>query len=297
MPNESVIQVFDDKNVRIMWNEQEEKYYFSIADIVQILTDSTDVKQYIKRMRARDPELDSKWGTICTPVRMRAADGKNRQVQAADLEGIFRLIQSIPSKKAEPVKQWLANVGAQRIDQIIDPELTFQMAVEDYRRQGYSDKWINERMRSIEMRKELTDEWKRAGIHEQRDFALLTNVLTKAWSGMTTGEYKRHKGLTKENLRDNMTNVELALNTLAEVATTELSRQSNPQGIAQTTRTAQAGGEVARNARTDLEQRLGRSVISSQRAADYIRPIEDTPAQELPFDGDSHSKTNESINN
>ena len=291
MPNESVIQVFEGKNIRIMWNEQEEKYYFSIADIVQILTDSTDVKQYIKRMRVRDPELDLKWGTICTPVRMRAADGKNRQVQAADLERIFRLIQSIPSKKAEPVKQWLANVGAQRIDQIIDPELTFRMAVEDYRRQGYSDKWINARMRSIEMRKELTDEWKRVGIHEQKDFALLTNVLTKAWSGMTTGEYKHHKGLTKENLRDNMTNIELALNTLAEVATTELSRQNNPQGIAQTTRTAQAGGEVARNARTDLEQRLGRSVISSQRATDYIRPVEDTPAQELPSDGGSHTQT------
>ena len=288
MPNESVIKVFEDKSVRIVWNEQEEKYYFSIADIVQILTDSTDVKQYIKRMRARDPELDFKWGTICTPVRMRAADGKTRQVQAADLENIFRIIQSVPSKKAEPVKQWLANVGAQRIDQMIDPEQTFQMAVEDYRRQGYSDKWINERMRSIEMRKELTDEWQRAGVHEQKDFAILTNILTKAWSGMTTREYKRHKGLTKENLRDNMTNVELALNTLAEVATTELSRQSNPQGIAQTSKTAQAGGEVARNARMDLENRLGHSVISAQRASDYLHPIEDTGAHELPFNEDNN---------
>lgn len=287
MPNESIIKVFEDKSVRIVWNEQEEKYYFSISDIVQILTDSADVKQYIKRMRARDPELDLKWGTICTPVRMRAADGKTRQVQAADLEGIFRLIQSVPSKKAEPIKQWLANIGAQRIDQIIDPELTFQMAVEDYRRQGYSDKWINERMRSIEMRKELTDEWHRAGIHEQKDFAMLTNILTKAWSGMTTREYKRHKGLTQENLHDNMTNVELALNTLAEVATTELSRQSNPQGIAQNSKTAQAGGEVARNARTDLENRLGHSVISAQRASDYIHPVEDTGAHELPSDEDN----------
>ena len=181
-----------------------------------------------------------------------------------------------------PVKQWLASIGAQRIDQMIDPEQTFQMAVEDYRRQGYSDKWINARMRSIEMRKELTDEWQRAGVHEQKDFAILTNILTKAWSGMTTREYKRHKGLTKENLRDNMTNVELALNTLAEVATTELSRQSNPQGIAQTSKTAQAGGEVARNARTDLENKLGRSVISAQRASDYIHPIEDTNTRELP---------------
>lgn len=282
MSNESVIKVFEDKSVRIVWNEQEEKYYFSIADIVQILTDSTDVKQYIKRMRARDPELNFRWGTICTPTRMKAADGKFYQTQAADLENIFRIIQSVPSKKAEPVKQWLASVGAQRIDQMIDPEQTFQMAVEDYRRQGYSDKWINARMRSIEMRKELTDEWQRAGVHEQKDFAILTNILTKAWSGMTTREYKRHKGLTKENLRDNMTNVELALNTLAEVATTELSRQSNPQGIAQTSKTAQAGGEVARNARMDLENKLGRSVISAQRASDYIHPIEDTNTRELP---------------
>lgn len=282
MSNESVIKVFEDKSVRIVWNEQEEKYYFSIADIVQILTDSTDVKQYIKRMRARDPELNFRWGTICTPTRMKAADGKFYQTQAADLENIFRIIQSVPSKKAEPVKQWLASVGAQRIDQMIDPEQTFQMAVEDYRRQGYSDKWINARMRSIKMRKELTDEWQRAGVHEQKDFAILTNILTKAWSGMTTREYKRHKGLTKENLRDNMTNVELALNTLAEVATTELSRQSNPQGIAQTSKTAQTGGEVARNARMDLENKLGRSVISAQRASDYIHPIEDTNTRELP---------------
>lgn len=280
MSNESVIKVFEDKSVRIVWNEQEEKYYFSIADIVQILTDSTDVKQYIKRMRARDPELNFRWGTICTPTRMKAADGKFYQTQAADLENIFRIIQSVPSKKAEPVKQWLASIGAQRIDQMIDPEQTFQMAVEDYRRQGYSDKWINARMRSIEMRKEL--EWQRAGVHEQKDFAILTNILTKAWSGMTTREYKRHKGLTKENLRDNMTNVELALNTLAEVATTELSRQSNPQGIAQTSKTAQTGGEVARNARMDLENKLGRSVISAQRASDYIHPIEDTNTRELP---------------
>lgn len=282
MSNESVIKVFEDKSVRIVWNEQEEKYYFSIADIVQILTDSTDVKQYIKRMRARDPELNFRWGTICTPTRMKAADGKFYQTQAADLENIFRIIQSVPSKKAEPVKQWLASIGAQRIDQMIDPEQTFQMAVEDYRRQGYSDKWIDARMRSIEMCKELTDEWQRAGVHEQKDFAILTNILTKAWSGMTTREYKRHKGLTKENLRDNMTNVELALNTLAEVATTELSRQSNPQGIAQTSKTAQTGGEVARNARMDLENKLGRSVISAQRASDYIHPIEDTNTRELP---------------
>ncbi len=224
-------------------------------------------------------------------MKLPAADGKKRLTDMADLQGIFRIIQSVPSKKAEPVKQWLAQLGQQRIDQMIDPELTFQMAVEDYRRQGYSDKWINERMRSIEMRKELTDEWQRAGITEHRDFAILTNVLTKAWSGMTTGEYKRHKGLTKENLRDNMTNIELALNTLAEVATTELSRQRNPQGMLESQQAAQAGGKVAKNAREDLERQLGRSVISSQRASDYLRPIEDAPAQELPVDEEQKDKS------
>ena len=274
MPNESVIKVFEGKNVRVVWNEEEEKFYFSVADIVEVLTESTDVKQYIKRMRSRDPELDSSWGTICTPTRMRAADGKFYKTQAADLEGIFRVIQSVPSKKAEPIKQWLAEVGAQRIDQMIDPEQTFQMAVEDYRRQGYSERWINERMKSIQMRKELTDEWKRSGITEQRDFAILTNVLTKAWSGFTTGEYKKYKGLTKENLRDNMTNIELALNTLAEVATTEYSRQSNPQTMAESSRIAKEGGEVAKEARETMERRLGRSLVSPERASDYIKSIE-----------------------
>ena len=285
MDDNFAIQLFEGKRVRIVWDAEQEKYYFSVVDIVQVLTDSSDAKQYIKKMRARDSELDSKWGTICTPVEMRAFDGKRRKVQAADLQGIFRLIQSIPSKKAEPVKQWLAKLGEQRIDQMIDPEQTFQMAVEDYRRQGYSDKWINERMRSIEMRKELTDEWHRAGITEQKDFAILTNVLTQAWSGMTTGEYKRHKGLTKENLRDNMTNVELALNTLAEVTATEISRQRNPKGMAQSRQTAKEGGEVARNARADIESRLGHSVISSERASDHLRQIEEKgKAKELPFE-------------
>lgn len=281
--NESfAIQLFEGKKVRIVWDAEQEKYYFSVTDIVQVLTDSVNPRDYIKKMLRRDPELKSKWGTICPPVEMLAPDGKRRKTQAADLEGIFRIIQAIPSKKAEPVKQWLAELGSMRVDQMIDPELTFQMAVEDYRRQGYSDRWINERMRSIEMRKELTDEWHRSGIHEPKDFAILTNVLTKAWSGMTTGEYKRYKGLTKQNLRDNMTNVELALNTLAEVATTEYSRQSNPQSMAESQRIAKEGGEVAREARETMERRLGRSVVSSERASDYIRPIEGKGQNILP---------------
>ena len=288
MANESVIKLFEGKQVRIVWDEEQEKYYFSVADIVQVLTDSVDVKQYIKRLRTRDPELNLRWGTICTPTEMVAADGKRYKTQAADLQGIFRIVQSIPSKKAEPVKQWLAELGQMRIDQMIDPELTFQMAVEDYRRKGYSDKWINERMRSIEMRKELADEWQRSGITEHKDFAILTNVLTQAWSGMTTGQYKKFKGLTKENLRDNMTNIELALNTLAEVATTEYSRQSNPQTMEESKRVAQEGGSVAREARETMEKRLGRSVITQERASDYILPeqpkkdVEELPFEEIP---------------
>ena len=284
MDDNFAIQLFEGKRVRIVWDAEQEKYYFSVVDIVQVLTDSADATAYWRKLKQRLKAEGNETVTNCHALKLPAADGKKRLTDMADLQGIFRLIQSVPSKKAEPVKQWLAKLGKQRIDQMIDPELTFQMAVEDYRRQGYSDKWINERMRSIEMRKELTDEWHRAGITEQKDFAILTNVLTQAWSGMTTGEYKRHKGLTKENLRDNMTNVELALNTLAEVTATEISRQRNPKGMAQSSQTAKEGGEVARNARADIESRLGHSVISSERASNHIRPIEEGKAKELPFE-------------
>ena len=283
MEDNFAIQLFEGNKVRIVWDEEQEKYYFSVVDIVQVLTGSVDAAAYWRKLKQRLKEEGNETVTNCHALKLPAADGKKRLTDMADLQGIFRIIQSIPSKKAEPVKQWLAQLGEQRIDQMIDPEQTFQMAVEDYRRQGYSDKWINERMRSIEMRKELTDEWQRAGITEHKDFAILTNVLTKAWSGMTTGEYKRHKGLTKENLRDNMTNVELALNTLAEVTATEISRQRNPKGMAQSAQTAKEGGEVARSARADIESRLGRSIISSERASDHIRPIEEGKAQELPL--------------
>ena len=283
MEDNFAIQLFEGNKVRIVWDEEQEKYYFSVVDIVQVLTGSADGRTYWKVLKTRLKKEGNESVTNCNQLKLLSSDGKRYKTDVADLQGIFRIIQSIPSKKAEPVKQWLAQLGEQRIDQMIDPELTFQMAVEDYRRQGYSDKWINERMRSIEMRKELTDEWQRAGITEHKDFAILTNVLTKAWSGMTTGEYKRHKGLTKENLRDNMTNVELALNTLAEVTATEISRQRNPKGMAQSAQTAKEGGEVARSARADIESRLGRSIISSERASDHIRPIEEGKAQELPL--------------
>ncbi len=268
--------------MRIVWDDELEEYFFAVADIVEVLTESKDVKQYIKRMRSRDPELNLKWGTICTPVRMVAPDGKKRMTQAATMKGILRIVQSIPSKKAEPLKQWLAEVGSQRIDQMIDPELTFQMAVQDYRRQGYSEKWITQRMRSIEVRKALTDEWDRAGVKDEREFAILTNILTKAWSGMTTGQYKKFKGLTKQNLRDNMTNLEMTLNMLAEGTAVELSKQEDPQGFGESAGIAQRGGDVAHGARRLIEKELGRSVISSSKASDYISPVKDADVQVLP---------------
>ena len=275
MTQKQSLQLFDNHKVRIVWNAEAEKYYFSITDVVQVLTDSVDVKQYIKRMRTRDLELNSKWGTICTPVVMLAPDGKRRKSQAADLEGVFRIIQSIPSPKAEPFKQWMAMVASQRIDQMQDPELSIQQAIADYTRLGYSEKWINQRIRSIEVRKELTDEWKRAGVEEGQQYASLTNIITQAWSGKTVGEYKQHKGLHKESLRDNMTNMELTLNTLAEITTAELHKQNNPQGFRASAKLAKEGGNIAGNTRKEIESRLGHSVISSMRASDAILPIED----------------------
>ena len=280
MTQKQSLQLFDNHKVRIVWNAEAEKYYFSITDVVQVLTDSVDVKQYIKRMRTRDLELNSKWGTICTPVVMLAPDGKRRKSQAADLEGVFRIIQSIPSPKAEPFKQWMAMVASQRIDQMQDPELSIQQAIADYTRLGYSEKWINQRIRSIEVRKELTDEWTRAGVEEGQQYASLTNIITQAWSGKTVGEYKQHKGLHKESLRDNMTNLELTLNTLAEITTAELHKQNNLQGFRASAKLAKAGGNIAGNTRKAIESRLGHSVISSMRASDAILPIEDRETKE-----------------
>jgi len=281
MENNLAIQLFENKQIRVVWDAEKEKYYFSVVDVVQVLTESPRPRKYWSalkaKLKAEGDELSQSLGQLKLP----SQDGKKYLTDVADLEEVLRIIQSIPSSKAEPLKRWLAEVGAQRIDQMIDPEQTFQMAVEDYRRQGYSDRWINERMKSIKMRKELTDEWERSGVHEPKDFAILTNILTKAWSGMTTGEYKQYKGLTKENLRDNMTNIELALNTLAEVATTEISRQRNPKGFTESQQTAQAGGRIAKNARKDLEKELGHSVVSPAKASDYLAPVEDAEAKEL----------------
>ena len=272
MEENFAIRLFENKKVRVIWDADKEKYFFSVVDIVLVLTESPRPRKYWNalktKLKAEGDETSQKLGQL----KLLSQDGKKRLTDVADLEEIFRIIQSIPSPKAEPLKRWLAKVGSNRINQMIDPEQTFQMAVEDYHRQGYSDRWINERMKSIKMRKELTDEWERSGVHDKKDFAILTNVLTKAWSGMTTGEYKHYKGLKKENLRDNMTNIELALNTLAEVATTEYSRQSNPKTMAESKQIAKEGGNVALDARKTMEQRLGRSVISDAKASDYLLP-------------------------
>ena len=254
--------------VRMVWHKQEEKFYFSVVDVVQVLTESNDPKQYIKKMRTRDKILSSNWGTICTLVPMRGSDGKMRKAQAADIEGILRIIQSIPSPKAEPFKMWLAELGKERIDEMIDPEIAIDRAVDYYKQKGYSDKWITQRLRAIEIRKELTEEWQRSGVAEKKDFALLTDMLTQAWSGMTTRQYKDYKGLKKENLRDNMTNTELALNLLAEVATTELSKDKNPVSLSETKDVTMQGGTIAGNARKELESALGRKIISSTNARD-----------------------------
>lgn len=237
---------------------------------MEVLTDSVDPKQYIKKMRSRDPELNANWGTICTLVPMIGADGKKHRAMAAPPAALFRIIQSIPSPKAEPFKQWMAQVAANRLDQMQDPELSIEQAVSDYRRLGYSEEWINQRVRSIETRKMLTDEWKRGGVKDWQ-YATLTDVVTKQWSGMTTKEYKGHKGLRKESLRDNMTNIELALNMLAEASTTEISKQRNPKTYSQHTNIARSGGNVAKAARNELEARLGHTVISSAKASDYLK--------------------------
>lgn len=262
----SELEFFNDHSIRKVWHSGEEEWYLSVIDVVQVLTDSTDPKQYIKKMRSRDKELGTKWGTICTPLQMLAPDGKLRKTTAAKTEGILRIIQSIPSPKAEPFKAWLARVGAERLEEIADPEKAVERAVATYKAKGYSDKWITQRLRAIEIRKELTDEWQNAGINESKEFAALTNILTIAWSGKSVQEYKKLKGLKKENLRDNMTNTELALNLLAEVSTTEISRSREPQGFSQAKEVTLAGGKIAGDARKALEEQLGHSVLSETNA-------------------------------
>ncbi len=276
MTKREAMQLFQDRKVRAVWDDEKEEWFFSVVDVVGVLTDSENPRKYWSVLKTRLKKEGSQTATNCSQLKLRAEDGRMRLTDVGTMDQILRVIQSIPSPKAEPFKQWMADVAATRLDQMQDPELSIEQAVADYKRLGYSDQWINQRVKSIEVRKELTDEWKRRGMKEGIQFAALTDIITKEWSGRTTKQYKHLKGLKKESLRDNMTNVEIALNTLAEASTTELSKQRNPTGFTENAKTAKDGGSVAKAARQQLESQLGHTVISSAKASDYLLPDEKT---------------------
>ena len=282
--HKSQLQLFEGRKVRTVWDEEAQEWFFSVVDVVAVLTEQPDYsksRKYWNKLKQRLVEEGCELVTNCHQLKLVSPkDGKKYLTDVADMQGMFRIIQSIPSPKAEPFKQWMAQVAAQRIDQMLDPELSIEQAVADYRRLGYSESWIKQRLKTIEIRKGLTDEWKRGGVTESIDFAILTDLMSKTWSGMTTREYKRHKGLTKESLRDNMTNMELLLNALAEETATQLSKERNPDGLVENAAVAKEGAEVARDARENVEKRLGRSVISSERAIDHTNPSDSLPLYE-----------------
>ena len=277
MAQEETIKLFEGKQVRYVWDDEKEKYFFSIVDVIQVLTDSTTPRRYWSDLKRKLAAEGSEMYEKIVQLKLPSSDGKSYLTDVADTEQVFRLIQSIPSKKAEPFKLWLASLGQERMNQLQDPELSIEQAIKDYRRLGYSEDWINQRIKTIEIRKGLTDEWQRGGMKEEHDYAILTDIISRAWSGMSTREYKKYKGLRKESLRDNMTNVELMLNGLAEAAATELSKRENPKGFAQNAHVAQRGGEVAHVARERLEQELGDTVISDKRAVNFTNPPEELP--------------------
>ena len=260
----SNIKLFESKQIRSVWNEKEEKWYFSIQDVVEVLSDSSDSKQYLKRMLSRDISLKSNWGTICTPVEMIAADGKKRKIQASDAQGLLRIIQSIPSPKAEPFKLWLAKVGAERLEEIENPELATQRTRELYKLKGYPDDWIEKRMRSIAIREELTEEWKNRGVKEQIEYAILTAEISKATFGLTPKEYKEVKGLKSQNLRDHMTDLELIFSMLGEASTKEIAVNTDTQGFVESKKAAKAGGKIAGDARKQLELKSGKKVVTNE---------------------------------
>lgn len=267
------IKLFEEHKVRTSWNSEEEKWYFSVIDIVAILTESKDPTAYWRKLKQRLKAEGNETVTNCHGLKMVAPDGKMRLTDVLDTEGVLRLIQSIPSPKAEPFKLWLAKVGSERIDEMQDPEIAINRALQHYRNLGYSEAWINQRLKSIEVRKDLTDEWKRSGVKDNQ-YGFLTDILTEAWSGMKTRQYKEHKGLKKENLRDNMSNMELVLNMLAEVSTTEISKGKNPQTLKENIDVAKEGGSVAKNARLEIESKTGNKIVTSQNAK-YIKQIKD----------------------
>ncbi|WP_279003505.1 BRO family protein [Alistipes finegoldii] len=269
MTQKQAIQLFEERKVRTVWDDEAEKWYFSILDIIAVLTDSVNPTDYFKKMRKRDESLASFVGTNCPYVAMKTESGVMRKTLVGDMKCVLRIIQSIPSPKAEPFKQWMSQVASDRLDQMQDPEMSIEQAMTDYRRLGYSENWINQRLKSMEVRKELTDEWQRRGVEGQQ-YATLTDIITHAWADRTTKSYKQFKGLKKENLRDNMTNIELALNTLAEASVTEISKQRRPKGFQQNVKVARSGGSVAKAARTQLEKQLGHSVVSPINAAQVL---------------------------
>ena len=269
MTQKQAIQLFEERKVRTVWDDETEKWYFAIVDVVAILTESADAAAYWRKLKQRLKAEGNETVTNCHGLKMLAADGKMRLTDVADTTQLFRLIQSIPSPKAEPFKQWMAQVASDRLDQMQDPEMSIEQAMADYKRLGYSENWINQRLKSMEVRKELTDEWQRRGVEGQQ-FATLTDIITQAWADRTTKSYKQFKGLKKENLRDNMTNIELALNTLAEASVTEISKQRRPKGFQQNVKGARSGGSVAKAARTQLEKQLGHSVVSPINAAQVL---------------------------
>ncbi len=275
MTKREIPKLFEDRKIRTVWDDEAEEWFFSIIDVVEALTDSKDPKQYIKKMKMRDLELKNNWGTICTLVPMTSEDGKKHKEMASTTEGLFRIIQSIPSPKAEPIKQWMAHVAAERIDQLQDPELSIQQAMMDYKRLGYSDNWINQRLKSIEIRKDLTDQWKLHNVKEGTQYATLTDIIYQQWAGKTAKEYKQFKGLKKENLRDNMTNEELVLNMLAELSTTSITKSKNPQTLEDNMQCAADGGDVARVAREQLEAKTGRDVVSPLSAKRFFEGQKD----------------------
>ena len=268
MTKQESLRIFDERNIRSLWDDEQEEWYFSIIDVVAVLTDSINPTGYWRKLKERLKKEGNQSVTNCHALKMRAQDGKMRKTDCATTEQLFRLIQSIPSPKTEPFKLWMAQVASERIDQIQDPELSIEQAMKDYKQLGYSDNWINQRLKSIEIRKELTNEWKKHGLKEGVQFATLTDIIYKTWADKSTKEYKKHKGLKEENLRDNMTNKELVLNMLAELSTKEISEVSNPDGFPEHRQVAKQGGEIARNARLELEAKTGKKVISPLNAKD-----------------------------
>ncbi|HPX65186.1 MAG TPA: BRO family protein [Anaerolineaceae bacterium] len=276
------IKLYENKEIRSIWDNEKEKWFFSVIDVVGVLTDSTNPRDYWYRVKKRmSDEEQSELSTFCRQLKLKAADGKMRETDVADLQGIFRIIQSIPSPKAEPFKMWLAEVGKERVDEIIDPELTIDRALQTYLQKGYSREWINQRLQAIQVRKELTDTWQDHGVTEGIEYAILTNEITKAWSGMTTRQYKDFKNLKKENLRDNMSTLELVLNMLAEATTTELTQTVDPQGLEENKAVAKEGGTVAGNARKDIEARTGKPVITSKNALNFSKLIDEVSHKKI----------------